>query len=307
MGRRRSSASRIAARHRVEQGRSFRLARHATDDTGGLSKDEAEPRLEAEVEAIGALQQALYAQDRWSLLLVFQAHDAAGKDSTIQRVLAGVDPAGCHVTAFKQPTSIELDHDWLWRTTLALPERGRIGVFNRSYYEEVLVVRVEPGVLAAQKLPETLVTPAIWRERCEDIVAHERHLARNGTAVVKFFLHVSKEEQRERFLARLDEPSKNWKFSAADVGKRKHWDAYQRAYEDAIRATATPHAPWYVVPADRKWYARLVVAEAIRDALEAIGPEFPVLSAAKKRELASVRRALVTERSGSAKRRTRGT
>ena len=302
MGKGKATKARIAARHLIESGRSFRLARHATDDTGGLAKEDAERRLAVEVEAIGRLQQVLYAQDRWSLLLVFQAPDAAGKDSTIQRVLTGIDPQGCHVTAFKQPTATELDHDWLWRTTLALPERGRIGVFNRSYYEEVLVVRVEPAVLAGQKLPPPLVTPTIWKERFEDIVAYERHLARNGTAVVKFFLNVSKEEQRERLLERLDEPAKNWKFSAADVEKRRYWDAYQRAYEDAIRATAAPHAPWYVVPADRKWYTRLVVAEAIRDALEAIGPEFPVLPAAKQRELAGLRRALAKERPRGRKR-----
>ncbi len=290
--------ARVAERYRIEDGSRFRLARHAPDDSGPLTKDDrdaVEARTEDACKAIGELQSALYAEDRGSLLLVFQAMDAAGKDSTIKRVLSGIDPQGCHVTAFKAPTSTELDHDWLWRTTLALPERGRIGVFNRSYYEEVLVVRVEPGILASQKLAPKLVTKEIWRERYEDIVAYERHLVRNGTAVVKFFLNVSKEEQKKRFLERLDEPEKNWKFSAADLEKRAHWDAYQQAYEDMIRNTATKQAPWYVVPADRKWYTRLVVAEAIRDALVAIDPKYPKLPAAKQRELAAVRAALLKE------------
>ncbi|HVF34660.1 MAG TPA: polyphosphate kinase 2 family protein [Candidatus Saccharimonadia bacterium] len=288
-------AARVAARHRVEDGKGFRLARHDPGDSGGLTKDDrdaAEARLEEEAEAIGNLQAKLYAQDRWSLLLVFQALDAAGKDSTIKRVLSGVDPQGSHVTAFKAPSAGELEHDFLWRTTLALPERGRIGVFNRSYYEEVLVVRVEPKILAGQKLPPALVTKNLWRERFESINAFERHLARNGTAIVKFFLHVSREEQRKRFLERLEEPAKNWKFSVDDIAKGKLFDDYQHAYEDAIRNTAAPHAPWYVVPADRKWYSRLVVAEAIRDALESLKPEFPTLSAEKQRELATVRKAL---------------
>lgn len=291
-------AARVAARHRVEDGSGFRLARHDPGDSGPLTKDDrdaAEARLEAEVEAIGKLQEKLYAQDRWSLLLVFQALDAAGKDSTIKRVLSGIDPQGSHVTAFKAPSSTELDHDFLWRTAVALPERGRIGVFNRSYYEEVLVVRVEPKVLAGQKLPPRLVTRNIWRERYQSINDFERHLARNGTAVVKFFLNVSREEERKRFLERLEEPAKNWKFSAEDIDKGKRFADYLRAYEDVIRNTAAPHAPWYVVPADRKWYTRLVVAEAIRDALEAIEPEVPVLSAEKLRELAAVRKALLAE------------
>ena len=298
MGKGKSRIPRVADRYRIEDGGGFRLARYAPDDSGPLTKDDrdaAEARLEAETEAIGRLQEKLYAQDRWSLLLVFQALDAAGKDSTIKRVLSGIDPQGSHVTAFKAPSATELDHDWLWRTTVALPERGRIGVFNRSYYEEVLVVRVEPGVLAGQKLPPKLVTKNIWRERFEDIVAFERHLARNGTAIVKFFLNVSRDEQRKRFLERLDEPAKNWKFSADDIDKRKHWDAYMRAYEDMIRNTAMPHAPWYVVPADRKWYTRLVVAEAIREALERIDPAFPTLSPEKLRELSKVRRAFLAQ------------
>jgi PPK2 family polyphosphate:nucleotide phosphotransferase len=293
---------RVAQRYRIEDGKGFRLARFAPDDTGPIDRDDrdaAEARLEQEVEAIGRLQGKLYAQDRWSLLLVFQALDAAGKDSTIKRVLSGIDPQGSHVTAFKAPSATELDHDWLWRTTLALPERGRIGIFNRSYYEEVLVVRVEPAILAGQKLPPKLVTKNLWRERFEDIVAFERHLARNGTAIVKFFLNVSKDEQRKRFLERLDEPAKNWKFSADDIEKRRHWDDYQRAYEDAICNTAAPHAPWYVVPADRKWYTRLVVAEAIRDALERIDPDYPELSPDKQRELAQVRKAFEANEAAS--------
>ena len=298
--------ARVADRYRIEDGRGFRLARFAPDDSGPLTsddKDAAEERTDAACDAIGELQAALYAQDRWSLLLVFQAMDAAGKDSTIKRVLSGIDPQGCQVTAFKAPSSTELDHDWLWRTTCALPERGRIGIFNRSYYEEVLVVRVEPAILHGQKLPPKLVTKSIWRERFEDIVAFERHLARNGTAVVKFFLNVSKDEQKKRFLERLDEPAKNWKFSLDDIEKRKHWDEYQHAYEDMVRNTAAPEAPWYVVPADRKWYMRLVVAEAIEDALRRIHPEFPTLPPEKTRELAGVKRALEQERSTKRKRR----
>ncbi|CAG0984385.1 partial Polyphosphate:ADP phosphotransferase, partial [Anaerolineae bacterium] len=226
------------------------------------------------------------------LLLVFQAMDAAGKDGTIKHVMSGVNPQGVQVFSFKQPSSEELDHDFLWRTTKCLPERGRIGIFNRSYYEEVLVVRVHPPILAGQKLPPELVTKRIWDERLEDIAALERYLTRNGVAIVKFFLHVSKKEQKKRFLDRLEEPDKNWKFALGDVEERKHWDAYQEAYEEAIRATATPWAPWYVVPADAKWYTRLVVASAVIDALERMDLAYPQVDEAKKAELAKAREAL---------------
>jgi PPK2 family polyphosphate:nucleotide phosphotransferase len=257
-----------------------------------IEKDHAAERLQKGVELLASLQDKLYAQDKRALLLIFQAMDAAGKDGTIKHVLSGVNPQGCQVYSFKAPSSEELDHDFLWRTTKCLPERGRIGIFNRSYYEEVLVVRVHPPILAGQKLPPELVTKNIWDERLEDIAALERYLTRNGVAIVKFFLHVSKKEQKKRFLDRLEEPDKNWKFALGDVEERKYWDAYQEAYEEAIRATATPWAPWYVVPADAKWYTRLVVASAVIDALEKMDLAYPEVDDAKKAELASAREAL---------------
>jgi PPK2 family polyphosphate:nucleotide phosphotransferase len=237
----------------------------------------------------------LYAQDRWSLLLIFQAMDAAGKDGTIKHVMSGVNPQGVQVFSFKAPSAEDLDHDFLWRCQRCLPERGRIGIFNRSYYEEVLVAKVHPEILAKQKLAPELVTKRIWEERYEDIRSFERYLARNGTVIRKFFLHVSKGEQKRRFMSRLDEPEKNWKFSANDVAERRHWKAYQSAYEDAIRGTATPEAPWYVVPADNKWFTRLAVAAAIVDALAELDLCYPKVTAAQRKALAAARRELESE------------
>jgi PPK2 family polyphosphate:nucleotide phosphotransferase len=252
--------------------------------------------LKRGVELLAELQDKLYAQDRWALLLVFQAMDAAGKDGTIKHVMSGVNPQGCQVYSFKRPSDEDLDHDFLWRCLRCLPERGRIGIFNRSYYEEVLVARVHPEILARQKLPPELVRKQIWDERYQGIRDFERHLARNGSVVLKFFLHVSKAEQKRRFLARLDAPEKNWKFSHSDVAERRHWNAYQRAYQDAIRATASAHAPWYVVPADHKWFTRLVVAAAIVDALVELDLHYPRIDAAQRRALAAARRELLAER-----------
>ena len=250
------------------------------------------------VAVMAELQEKLYAQDRWAVLLIFQAMDAAGKDSAIKHVMSGVNPQGCQVTSFKAPSGEELDHDFLWRCTKRLPERGRIGIFNRSYYEETLIVRVHPEILKGQKLPPELVTKNIWDERFEDIRAFERYLTRNGVAVCKFFLNVSPEEQLERFMERLDRPEKNWKFALGDVEERRHWDDYQRAYEDTIKNTAAEHAPWYVVPADHKWYTRLVVASAIIDTLKGLDPKFPEVGAEKKAELEKARAVLAEQRKG---------
>lgn len=273
-------------RLRVPAGGSFRLADRDPADTSGFSsKKEGKERLASGLERLRELQEKLYAQDRWALLLIFQAMDAAGKDSTIEHVMSGVNPQGCQVFSFKAPSSEELDHDFLWRTHRCLPERGRIGIFNRSYYEEVLIVKVHPGILARQKLPEPLVTKKIWQERYEDINSQERYLTRNGIAIRKFFLNVSKEEQRRRFLARLQEPEKNWKFALGDVKEREHWDAYLQAYDDCLRDTSTPHAPWYVIPADNKWYMRLAVAELVVEALEGLDLEFPKITKEQRAEL----------------------
>jgi PPK2 family polyphosphate:nucleotide phosphotransferase len=278
----------------ITDGRHFRLRDVDPRDTGKLSpsKDEAAALLRASVSRLSTLQEKLYADDRYGVLLIFQAMDAAGKDGVIKHVLSGVNPQGCEVYSFKAPSAEELDHDFLWRTTRRLPERGRIGVFNRSYYEEVLVVRVHPEFLAAQRLPGGLVTKRIWRERFEDINAFELHMARSGYVIRKFFLHVSKEEQRQRFLKRLEEPHKRWKFSLTDIKERERWGDYMRAYEDMIRHTSAPHAPWVVVPADRKWYARCVVAAAIVQMLDELDIAFPKVDASKRRELAQVRAAL---------------
>jgi len=238
----------------------------------------------------------LYAQNRWSLLLVFQALDAAGKDGTIKHVMSGVNPQGCQVFSFKQPSSEELDHDFMWRCVRNLPERGRIGIFNRSYYEEVLVVRVHPEILERQKLPPVVVGKEIWDERLADIAHFEAYASRQGIKVLKFFLHVSRNEQKKRFLERLDEPEKNWKFSASDVQERKFWSDYMHAFEEAIRATASKHAPWFVVPADNKWFTRLVVAAAIVDAMENLNLAYPKVDAAKRKQLAAARVALSRER-----------
>lgn len=290
--------------YRVEGGRRFRLARFDPADTNGLEsefKRDAAELLAQSVAWLSEEQEKLYAQDRWAVLLIFQAMDAAGKDGTIKAVMSGVNPQGCQVTSFKAPTSTELDHDFLWRHQLALPERGRIGIFNRSWYEEVLVARVHPPVLAAQKLPEGLAAGPIWKQRCEDIAAYERYLARNGVAIRKFFLHVSREEQRRRFLERLDRPEKHWKFSAADVAEREHWDAYMRAYEQAIRATAAPHAPWFMVPADNKWYTRLVVSLAIAELMESLNLRYPKVGAAQTRQIKAARARLLAEGDGGRK------
>ena len=292
----------FTAPFRVNRGKGFRLADYDPGDTlhlGSEDKPRARQALQKGVQYLAALQDKLYAQDRWSVLLVFQAMDAAGKDGAIKHVLSGVNPQGCHVTTFKAPSAEELDHDYLWRCMKALPERGRIGIFNRSYYEEVLVVRVHEALLAAQKLPAGLVTKKIWKHRYEDIRAFERYLARNGMLILKFFLHVSKDEQKKRFLERLDDPDKNWKFELGDVRERGHWDDYMSAYQDMIRHTASAHAPWYVVPADNKWFTRVVVAAAIIEGLYSLELAYPRVDEAKREELANARDALTREGRGA--------
>jgi PPK2 family polyphosphate:nucleotide phosphotransferase len=293
------TASRVAADYRVEKGKGFRLQDFDPSDTGDFTpadKPRARQALAEGVLALAVMQERLYAQDRWSLLLIFQAMDAAGKDSAIKHVMSGVNPQGCQVASFKAPSSEELDHDYLWRCQRQLPERGRIGIFNRSHYEEVLVVRVHPELLSTQKIPAELVSKRIWGERYEDIRAFERYLARNGYVIRKFFLHVSRKEQKKRFLERLERPEKNWKFSVGDVEERTRWKDYMKAYEDTIRETAVKHAPWYVVPADHKWFTRVVVASAVIDALASLDLDFPRLSDARRAELARARRALLAQR-----------
>jgi PPK2 family polyphosphate:nucleotide phosphotransferase len=278
---------------RVKPGTTVKLRRHDPAYTGPFRKrKDAQQRLEKGVERLFELQELLYAQDRWSVLVIFQAIDAAGKDSAIKHVMSGLNPQGTQVYSFKVPSSEELDHDFMWRTMKALPERGRIGVFNRSYYEEVLVARVHPEILEHQRLPQTLVTKQIWQERFEDVNAIERYLSRNGTVIRKFFLHVSKNEQRKRFLERLNDPGKNWKFSLADLAERDRWNDYMRAYEEALSATSTRQAPWYVIPADNKWFTRLVIADIIVDTLEGLNLKYPALTPQQKRELAEARRRL---------------
>jgi PPK2 family polyphosphate:nucleotide phosphotransferase len=288
----------ISERYRFERGKHFRLEDVDPGDTAGLKsefKQEAQELLKEGVERLADLQNRLYAQNRWAVLLIFQAMDAAGKDSTIKHVMSGINPQGVQVFSFKAPSQEELDHDFMWRCHRSMPERGRIGVFNRSYYEEVLVVRVHPEFLAAQHLPEEAVTKQIWKHRYEDICNYEQYLSRNGIAVCKFFLHVSKEEQKKRFLARIKDPSKNWKFSAADVKERQHWDDYQRAYEKMIQNTATDYAPWYVVPADNKWFTRLVVGAAVTKVLSDLNVDYPKLTAEAKAELAEAKGMLESE------------
>src|SRR6266480_352085 len=285
----------FVAPFRVDGSREFHLKSHKTNDKGGLDKDKAEKILEANRKRLSGFQEKLYAQDRWSLLVVLQGMDAAGKDSTIKSIFEGVNPQGCEVTSFKQPTLHELDHDFMWRTMIALPERGRIGIFNRSYYEECLVTRVHPQVLAKEKIPPKLITKNVWRERFEDISAIERYLARNGTVILKFFLNISKEEQRERFLDRLDEPAKNWKFSMGDINERALWGRYQAAYQEVVRHTSTAEAPWHVVPADHKWFARVVIGSAIVSALEKLDLKFPRADKASLEEFKLVRKALLNE------------
>ena len=285
-------------RYRIEEGKHFRMKDHDPGDTDGLkseSKLEARELLTKGVQELARLQDILAAQDRWAVLLIFQAMDAAGKDGTIKHVMSGVNPQGVQVTSFKAPSSEEQDHDFLWRTMKHLPERGDIGIFNRSYYEEVLVVRVHPEVLQKEKLPAALLTKHIWRDRFEDINALERYLSRNGIAIRKFFLHVSRKEQKRRFMERLDRPDKNWKFSTADVAERERWDDYQKAYEDMIQNTATENAPWYVVPADNKWFTRLVVAAAVVEALKELKLTYPKLTPEQKAELATARKQLLAE------------
>ncbi len=290
--------AKMLSQYRITAPDKFRLKDMKPDDSFGLtlSKDEAKDELKDVVKSIAGKQEMLYAQDQWSLLVILQAMDAAGKDSVLDNVMSGINPQGCQVTSFKAPTSIELDHDYLWRTTVALPERGRIGVFNRSYYEEVLVVRVHPEILGKQRVPKSLVGKDIWQERFDDIRSFEKHMVRNGTKILKFFLNVSKEEQKKRFLERIDEPDKNWKFNAGDIGERLLWDKYMDAYEDMIRNTSTEHSPWFVVPADKKWFTRLVVANAMDEALSSLGLAYPKLDAAAYDEMKKAREILAKEK-----------
>jgi PPK2 family polyphosphate:nucleotide phosphotransferase len=291
----------IARSFRVDDGKKFRLKEFAPGETLGLKhregiKDLAAETLQEEIELLSEMQDKLYAQDRWGLLLIFQAMDAAGKDGTIKHVMSGINPQGCQVYSFKAPSPEELDHDFLWRTSRCLPERGRIGIFNRSYYEEVLAVRVHPEFLEKQRLPPSLLTDRIWKERFEDISSFERYATRNGIAIRKFFLNVSRDEQKKRFLERLDNPDKNWKFSMADARERERWDDYMAAYEDMIRHTASPHAPWYVVPADNKWFTRLVVAAAVIEALDDMNLAYPEVDDEKRKELEAARSMLEGKR-----------
>jgi len=291
------TSGKLAEPYRIAEAERFRLKDFDPADTGKLhSKDAATEMLDDGVKLLSRMQEKLYAQDRWSLLIVMQAMDAAGKDGAIKHVMSGVNPQGCDVHSFKAPSPEELDHDYLWRAHKAVPERGKIGIFNRSYYEEVLVVRVHEHLLAAQRIPESLVTKNIWEERFEDIRRFERYLTRNGVVVVKFFLHLSRKEQKKRFLERLDDSKKNWKFSMADVKERGFWKDYQAAYDEMIRSTATKHAPWYVVPADNKWYTRLVVASAIIDTLDGLNLRFPDADTEVKKELQKVRAGLLAEK-----------
>ncbi|WP_298885104.1 polyphosphate kinase 2 family protein [uncultured Bradyrhizobium sp.] len=280
----------------------FHLKDYKTNAKGDLDKDDAQELLDANKKRLVEFQEKLYAQDRWSVLIVFQAMDAGGKDSAIKAIFEGINPQGCEVSAFKAPSSKELDHDFLWRHAVALPERGHIGIFNRSHYEECLVTRVHPEILAKEKLPPRLVTKNIWRDRFEDIAAWERYLCRNGTVVLKFFLNLSKEEQRKRFLDRLEEPAKQWKFSMDDIKERALWPRYQAVYQDIVRHTATPHAPWYVVPADHKWFARVVIGSVIVAELEKLDLRFPRADKASLAEFKNVREALEQEAKGSKKR-----
>jgi PPK2 family polyphosphate:nucleotide phosphotransferase len=291
-------SAKIAKRFRIDDAKKFRLADYDPADTQGLDigKDDAKAMLADDIARLTGMQEKLYAQNTWAVLAIFQAMDAAGKDSAIKHVMSGVNPQGCEVHSFKQPSAEELEHDFLWRAAVRLPRRGRIGIFNRSYYEEVLVARVHPELLRHQHLPPAVVDDGIWKERFHSIRCFERHLTRNGIVVVKFHLRISKEEQKRRFLDRLDEPAKRWKFSLSDVTERKLWDRYMDAYEDMIRHTSTDEAPWYVVPADNKWFARLVVAAALVDALDRLDLAFPRVTGATLEELKKVRAALLKER-----------
>jgi PPK2 family polyphosphate:nucleotide phosphotransferase len=289
-------ASDFSKAYRVDNGRKFRLKDFDPADTGRVeSKKAAEKILPRGIERLVDLQDKLYAQNRWAILIILQAMDAAGKDGVISHVMSGVNPQGCQVYSFKQPSVEDLNHDFMWRANKCIPERGRIGIFNRSYYEEVLVVRVHKELLERERMPPSLVTKNIWNERFSDINAYEQYLSRNGVVIRKFFLNLSKEEQKRRFLSRLDEPAKNWKFSTADITERERWDEYMTAYEEMIQHTATPHAPWYVVPADKKWYTRLVVSAAIIDALEELNLRYPTVDDAQRKELKAARVALEHE------------
>src|SRR5229473_2569144 len=290
-------ASRIIEPYCITKGEKFRLKDHDPADTNGIKdKQQAQGLLEDGTALLSHMQEKLYAQDRWALLLIFQAMDAAGKDGAIKHVMSGVNPQGCDVSSFKSPSNEELDHDYLWRTHKCIPARGKICIFNRSYYEEVLVVRVHPPFLRAQKLPDRLITKQIWDERYEDINSFERYLTSNGVVIRKFFLHVSKREQKKRFLERLEDSKKNWKFSMADVQERGFWKDYQEAYEEMIQHTATKHAPWYVIPADNKWFTRLAVASAIIETLDKLDLSFPDTDKSKKKELEAVRASLLAEK-----------
>ena len=292
-------AQKLARLYRIKDGEKFRLDDVDPGDTAWLKAEDkpaAKEALRHGIEVLAKLQDMLYAQDRWALLLIFQAMDAAGKDGAIKHVMSGINPQGCQVVSFKAPSSEDLDHDFLWRCAKLLPERGRIGIFNRSYYEEALVVRVHPELLANQKLPAELVTKDIWSERFRDIRGWERYLENNGVVVRKFFLHVSRKEQKRRFLERIENPAKNWKFSAADAQERGFWKDYMRAYEDMIRNTSSKRSPWYVVPADNKWFTRIVVAAAVIEALASLNLKYPKVDKEKRAELARVRKALLSEK-----------
>jgi PPK2 family polyphosphate:nucleotide phosphotransferase len=291
-------SAKIAKRFRIDDPKHFRLKDYDPADTQGLDidKDDARKMLADDIDRLTDMQEKLYAQDRWAVLIILQGMDAAGKDSVIKHVMSGVNPQGCEVHPFKQPSAEELDHDFLWRAAMRLPRRGRIGIFNRSYYEEVLVVRVHPKLLHRTRVPPALVTERIWQERFRDIHGFERHLRKNGIMVLKFHLRISAEEQKRRFLERIDNPAKRWKFSMSDVTERKLWDRYMDAYQDMIRETSTTHCPWYVVPADNKWFARLVVAAALVEVLEGVDLHFPRVTGAALAELKRAKAALEAER-----------
>jgi PPK2 family polyphosphate:nucleotide phosphotransferase len=290
--------SKFVKPYKITDGKGFKLKSIDPGDTGDFDKDDKDQikmALDEGVELLSKMQEKLYADDKWGVLLIFQAMDAAGKDGAIKHVFSGINPQGCQVYSFKSPSTEELDHDYLWRCMKKLPERGNIGIFNRSYYEEVLVVKVHPEFLASQKLPKKIADGEIWKNRYQDITQFEKYLNNNGILVRKFFLHVSKKAQKERFMERLDNPDKNWKFSSADVKERGHWDEYQKAYEEMIQNTASEHAPWFVVPADKKWFTRAVVAAAVIDAIDSIKPQFPVLDKKKLADLQAAREALMNE------------
>ena len=287
----------LLTRFRIDRPARFRLAGRDCAETCGLDmgKDEAKAALKDDLERLSHLQERLYAHDRWAVLVILQGMDASGKDSAIKHVMSGINPQGCEVTSFKAPSAEELDHDFMWRHAMRLPTRGRVGIFNRSYYEEVLVVRVHPELLDRQRLPDSLAKAGIWRRRFSDICGFERHLVNNGTRVLKFFLHLSREEQSRRFLDRIDDPEKRWKFNPGDIAERKLWNKYMAAYQDMIRHTSTPEAPWYVVPADDKWFCRMIIAAALVRTLEQLRPHYPPVGRAMRREMKRARKALLAE------------